>query len=104
MSHLEPGDPTNYPTNVTLPDDGDARSASSVNVPFEGLLDRTAFLKAKVFAINGEASVLSYSSTSPTTWTAGDNDKRVRIRGWGAGGGGGGGASGTATNDTYSCG
>jgi hypothetical protein len=44
MSHLYDGDPTNFPTSLTLPDDGDQRDAASVNVPFEGLADRTAFL------------------------------------------------------------
>lgn len=34
-----------FPTNVTLPADGDPRTASSVNTPMQGLADRTTWLK-----------------------------------------------------------
>lgn len=34
-----------FPTGVTITDDGDNKSASSVDVPFEGLADRTKWLK-----------------------------------------------------------
>lgn len=45
MAHAVAG--TNvYPANLTIPDDGDLRDASSVNPAFEGLANRTAFLKA----------------------------------------------------------
>jgi hypothetical protein len=34
-----------FPANITIPDDGDPLNASSVNVPLEGLADRTVKLK-----------------------------------------------------------
>lgn len=42
------GDPTNYPTSITEPSDGDGPgiNAVDVTVPIEGLSDRTAFIKA----------------------------------------------------------
>lgn len=41
------GNPNNYPASAGLPADSDPRSAASVNVPFEAVLDRTAFLKKR---------------------------------------------------------
>ena len=38
------GDSSNYPTSITLPDDGNPRAALSVNTALEGLADRTARL------------------------------------------------------------
>ena len=35
-----------FPATITIPDDGDAATASSVNAAFEGLADRTTYLKA----------------------------------------------------------
>jgi hypothetical protein len=42
------GDPTNYPTSVQRPSDGDAATASSVNAALEGLADRTAWLRSAI--------------------------------------------------------
>lgn len=50
MAHTYAGTAT-YPANITCPDDGDARNASSVNVPLEGLADRAAYLKSKLDAL-----------------------------------------------------
>jgi hypothetical protein len=44
MSTTYDGDPANWPDSITIPSDGDARTASSVNAAFEGLADRTAAL------------------------------------------------------------
>jgi hypothetical protein len=41
------GNAGSYPTDFVIPDDGDPRSASSVNVAFEALADRTAYLNAR---------------------------------------------------------
>jgi hypothetical protein len=45
VSHTYTGDPTNNPTSITLPDDNDLRSAASVNVPFEALADKVAYIQ-----------------------------------------------------------
>lgn len=42
------GNPALYPGTITLPDDGNPRSAGSMNVPFEALADRTATLKDRL--------------------------------------------------------
>lgn len=46
MSSTLAGDPTNYPTLITIPSDGDGPgiTAADVNVALEGLADRTAYL------------------------------------------------------------
>lgn len=106
MSTTETGDATNYPASITIPSDGDGPSikAADVNVAFEGLADRTANLNARLRAINAYATEASFTSTSPTTWTAGPNDREVELDGYGAGGGGGGGAAGGAFDTSFSCG
>ena len=38
------GNPASFPVDFTIPDDGDPRNAASVNVAFEALGDRTAWL------------------------------------------------------------
>lgn len=58
MTHLYTGNPANNPTSITLPDGSDAPSAALWNTPYEGLMDRaayvidgaTAFTGAKTFA------------------------------------------------------
>jgi hypothetical protein len=40
-----------YTANVTVPDDGDALSAASVEAPFQDVADRTKYLKAHVDAL-----------------------------------------------------
>ncbi len=48
------GNPANYPLNYTIPADNTQRSALSVNVAFQALGDRTAYLKANcVDGVNG---------------------------------------------------
>lgn len=47
MSSTYGGNSSNYPTLITIPSDGDAFTAASVNVPLEGLADRTAYLKGQ---------------------------------------------------------
>lgn len=42
-----------FPTSITLPADGEAPVVASVNVPMEGLADRTTYLKARTDAIDG---------------------------------------------------
>lgn len=61
MSHTEAGDATNYPTDITLPDDGDTLDVASMNVGFEGLADRTAWLRA---------NTATPPAVAPTTVTA----------------------------------
>jgi hypothetical protein len=36
-----------FPATIAMPDDGDPRNASSVNVPHEALADRTVYLKTR---------------------------------------------------------
>src|SRR5262245_33734644 len=71
MSTTYAGDPTNYPTSITVPSDGDDPDAASVNAALEGLADRTAALNAKVSAYshnfdNDVGTIFSTSSVSPT--------------------------------------
>lgn len=47
MGYSYSGDPTNYPSAITLPQGSDLKNVSTVDVPFEGLCDRTAFLEAR---------------------------------------------------------
>jgi hypothetical protein len=54
-----------YATTIDLPDDGDAASASSVDVPLEGLADRTEFLKAGLLSL--DASNVDYWTDDDTT-------------------------------------
>lgn len=63
MSTTEAGDPLSYPTSITIPSDGDGPSikAADVNVAFEGLADRTAFMKAMLSPINGYAALAALS-------------------------------------------
>jgi hypothetical protein len=61
MSSTYAGDPTNYPTDITIPDDGDARDAASVNAAFEGLADRTAWLEVQA------SGALDFYATSCTS-------------------------------------
>lgn len=41
-----------YTADVTVPDDGDARNAASVNTAFQALANRTKFLKAQTDALH----------------------------------------------------
>jgi hypothetical protein len=56
VSTTEAGDASNYPLLITIPSDGDNIDAASVNVAFEGLADRTAYLAAR------EASLASIAA------------------------------------------
>jgi hypothetical protein len=44
VSHNYTGNSSNNPTAIPLPDDGDPPTAASVNVPFEGLMDKCVTL------------------------------------------------------------
>lgn len=83
MGHQEAGDGTTYPASFMVPDDGDAKTASSVNVAFEALADRTAYLAARTIPRHDDFPVSG-------TWTAPANCTEVEIVGYGAGGAGGG--------------
>lgn len=54
------GNATNNPTSITIPDDGDDIDAISVNVPFEGLMDKV------VHILHGNPTY------EGSTWTFGD--------------------------------
>lgn len=71
----------------TIPSDGDARSAASVNVALQALADRTQML-----AINGIERTDVYTSNG--TWTPGPGTTRAVFEMCGGGGGGGAGDSG----------
>jgi hypothetical protein len=76
MSSTYAGDPTNYPTSITIPDDGDARTAASVNAAFEGLADRTAWLADAAGGVfykcspDGSGTPLATYSDTHETWEA----------------------------------
>lgn len=67
MSTTYAGDETNFPTDVTLPSDGDPKDASSINVPLEGLADRTAWLKDHIPQVGFHSETgLAFLTTSAT--------------------------------------
>jgi hypothetical protein len=53
------GNPASYPAEITIPDDGDPRSVSSVNVGLEALADRTANLDARTARVGDLAIMLA---------------------------------------------
>lgn len=65
-----------FPTSITIPSDGDARAASSVNAALEALADRTVYLKSNGFldiwqnANNDDASAEQFTTTSYVDSTA----------------------------------
>jgi hypothetical protein len=97
MGHQIPGNPV-FPIDFTIPDDGDARSASSVNVPFEALADRTAWLKANTTIV----AEIEFIANGSFTWPFGAT--HAIFDGYGGGGGGGKGANGPATTHTAASG
>jgi hypothetical protein len=46
-----------FPVGITIPSDGDAENASSVNVPIEALADRTVYLKAVAAVLSARLDV-----------------------------------------------
>lgn len=76
MSSTYAGNPATFPATVTIPDDGDARNAASVNVPLEGLADRTANLNARTTTVEAYPRITlvrgSTFSTSIVTGSDGD--------------------------------
>src|SRR5262245_44010534 len=62
-----------YPTDITIPDDGDAADVNSVNPAFEGLADRTTYLAARgirevFYDSSGSAPYTSLTSNSTNTY------------------------------------
>lgn len=80
------GDPDDFPDDFTIPDDSDPPTASAVNVGFEALANRTAWLKAHGLALGGIEDI-----TATGTWPAPEGAMFAILEGHGAGGGGGGG-------------
>lgn len=74
-----------FPSDFTIPDDGEAENAASVNVALEALGDRTKFLKSN----RVKKTVAVY--TADGTFVSGANVILVLAIGCGGGGGGGGG-------------
>lgn len=74
----------------TIPSDGDARNAASVNVAFEMLADRTQFLAELVNNVQFQTQTFDSSST----YTTGPFQTKALVYGYGGGGGGGGGLQG----------
>ncbi len=56
MSTTYDGDETNDPDLITIPSDGDALDASSVNVAFEALMDKIEFTQAHMIGDNQVSS------------------------------------------------
>ena len=94
MGHQYAGNPAAFPTDFTVPDDGDPSNATSVNVAFGALGDRTAYLFAN---LSPKVDVLNAAAG---TWTCPANVTTVEILAYGAGGGGGGGCGGDTTTPT----
>lgn len=93
MSDQYEGNPALFPDDYTIPDDGEDIDALAVNVAFEALGDRTAYLLAHAINIDfasetdlsAAGTVLSGSEVAPA------NAVGAILRGAGAGGGGAGG-------------
>lgn len=88
------GNGTLFPTDFTIPDDGDPEIAASINVALEALGDRTAYLRAigmksKTFTVDG-------------TWNSPANCGAIGVVDLMSGGGGGGGANPSSTASTSS--
>ncbi len=62
MGHQESGDSSAFPASFTVPDDGDVQDASSVNVGFEALADRTAYLRTRL----GQIAALTFHTDVDT--------------------------------------
>lgn len=56
------GDPEVFPADFTIPDDGDPTSASTVNVAFEALGDRTAFAWARLNVLPNHAALTAIAA------------------------------------------
>lgn len=82
-----------FPSTLLCPDDGDAENASTVNVPMQGLADRTVYLNTR---IADRVDVILATST----WTPGVGTSSVSIEAFGAGAGGGSGNTGSTVAST----
>jgi hypothetical protein len=94
MSSQYAGDPDAFPSDFTIPDDGDAQDASSVNVAFEALGDRTAYLATKGLRVQ----VFTFNASG--TFNAPANAAAIALAEGCGGGGGGGGGRNHAAADT----
>jgi hypothetical protein len=79
-----------FPASFTIPDDGDAENASTVNVPLEALADRTVYLQQH----SPRLTTQEYTTPGSYTWVAPTRVTKVRVRGIGGGGSGGAGTGG----------
>jgi hypothetical protein len=89
MGSLYSGNPAAFPTNITIPSDGDHVAASSFDAAYEGLADRTAWLEAH--ALSG---ILTEFTADGTLAIPADALPFALVEGCGGGGGGGGGHGG----------
>lgn len=83
MAHQIAGNPNSFPVSFSIPDDGDARTAASVNVAFEALADRTAFIQGRV----GKMEMVEFTSSG--SWPVPDGVDKIFAELIGGGGGGG---------------
>jgi hypothetical protein len=83
LSSQYAGNPASFPVDFTIPDDGEPRTAASVDIAFEALGDRTAYLNAAKTSL---ATPVTY--TASTTVTAPAGATFAIIYAWGGGGGG----------------
>jgi hypothetical protein len=84
-------------TSITLPDDGDARSAATVNAPLEALADGVAYATQMV-----PDRIDTFTASG--TWTCPVGVTSVIVAGVGGGGGGGGGYQGINNTSRAPCG
>ncbi|HXG69981.1 MAG TPA: hypothetical protein VNJ04_05130 [Gemmatimonadaceae bacterium] len=83
--------------NITLPSDGDARSAASVSAPLQALADG---VKSNATRLERRLDIITASGT----WTCPAGVTSVIVEGWGGGGSGGGGAAGFTSTISASSG
>jgi len=70
MGHQEAGNPAVFPVDFTVPDDSDDFDVTSVNVAFEALADRTAWLKAQLSSSSMRRAAIASPTFHTTHWTA----------------------------------
>lgn len=78
MSSSYAGNPAAFATTITIPDDGDPKNAASVNIPFEVLADRTAYLFNSGLY---KSYYTALASNFTHTWAFGDPNATVDVTG-----------------------
>jgi hypothetical protein len=77
MSEILVEDGSSWPASITVPEDGDARNSASVVVGFQGLANRSAYLKALLEVLLVLRDGGSLTSTDSVTWNIPNGEKLI---------------------------